>query len=115
MMKKIATLGLVAALLICSGFISKAFVGSDGILPTAAHTHDFSVCKRADAGYEVDRGVCIYEYGRDEKGNPIYKDDCRLTDKYQWCNYICRICNKVNDTQNAHSHYVKTVHSVVHP
>lgn len=115
MMKKIGVLGLAMVLLVCSGFVSMANVGGHDILPQDSHVHDFSVCKRADAGYSVDKGVCVYLYGTDQNGNPIYKDDCRISDQYQWCNYICRICGKTNDTQGAHSHFVKTVHSKSHP
>lgn len=115
MIRKIGAIGLMAALLAGSGFASLASVRDESVLPKATHVHEFTVCRRADAGYSVDKGVCVYLYGTDQNGNPIYKDDCKRTDQYQWCNYICRICNKMNDTQGAHPHYVRTVHSVKHP
>ncbi len=112
MMKRIGALGFAVVLLIYSGFVSWAAVCGSSNSPDGAH--DFSVCKRADAGYSVDKGTCVYIYGWDQNGNPIYKNDCRISDRYQWCNYICKYCNQVNDTQGAHPHYVKTVHSVNH-
>ncbi len=115
MIRKIGAVGLMVALLAGSGFASLASAGGESSLPRDTHVHVFNVCKRADAGYNVDGGVCIYLYGEDQNGNPIYKDDCRKTDQYQWCNYSCRICGKLNDTQKAHPHYVRTVHSVKHP
>lgn len=115
MMKRIWALGLAMVLLVCSGFVTLAAANGNGVQPHDSHVHDFSVCKRANAGYSEDRGVCEYLYGYDQNRNPIYKNDCRKTDHYEWCNYICRICGKTNDTQGAHSHFVKTTHSVNHP
>lgn len=110
MMKRIGTFSLVVLLLFGNVLVPQAVVCSNS--PNGVH--DFSVHKSVDAGYSEDLGTHEYLYGYDQDHNPIYKNDCRKTAHYQYCQYICRYCNKVNDTQGSHSHYVKTSHSVNH-
>lgn len=110
MMKRIGLLSFTVLFLLGNAFVVQAAVCSnspDGV-------HHFSVHKAANAGYSVDLGTHEYLYGYDQNNNPIYKNDCRRSERYQYCQYICSYCNKVNDTEGSHSHYVKTVHSINH-
>lgn len=112
MMKRIGALGLAVAFLMCSGFVSWAAVCSSSNSPDGVH--HFNVHKDANAGYHVNRGTCTYLYAYDVNNNPIYRSDCIMTDCYEYCNYICKYCNKVDDTQGSHAHYAMTLHSVHH-
>ena len=110
MMKKIVITGLAVSLLVCNAFISQAVICSkspDGV-------HHFNAHRAASAGYSVDRGTHEYLYGYDQNNNPIYRTDCKISDKYEYCEYICSYCGVANTDQGSHSHFIKTWHSINH-
>lgn len=113
-MKRIWALGLAMVLLACSGFVTLAAANGNDVQPQDSHSHIFTECRRANAGFSVERGTCVYLYSTDQNGNPTYRDDCVISDQYQWCNYYCTICHKQDDTQGAHPHFLRTVHSKNH-
>lgn len=77
------------------------------------HYHHFSKCQLEKDGYSKDGGTHSYLYGFDINNNPVYKNDCRITMRYQYCNYVCAYCNTKQDGAR-HEHHVLDTHSVVH-
>lgn len=65
------------------------------------------------SGYHVNAGTHSYLWGLGADGSKIYRNDCRLTEVYQYCRNQCVYCG-VSDGAADHSHYVRTMHSVPH-
>ena len=108
MVKKIGAVGLVITFLLCSGFVVSAEIYS----MASDHIHHYDSCRRADAGFPGESSQCRYLAYYENKV-PIYKEDCVQTPWYQYCNYACTYCGKVN-YENQHDHYIKTEHTKAH-
>lgn len=64
-------------------------------------------------GYHVNAGTHSYLWGYGADGSKIYRNDCMLTEVYQYCRNQCVYCGQ-SDGSAEHSHYVKTMHSIAH-
>lgn len=74
--------------------------------------HHFDAHRRVGAGYSVDLGYHDYLWGY-EGGRPIYKNNCRMTEVYQYCERACIYCY-AGLKGSTHSEYSSTTHSISH-
>lgn len=75
--------------------------------------HHFNSCKSVDGGRIEDLGTHTYLYGYDKNNKPIYRDDCRKTQAYKYCIYVCYYCGLENQN-GAHEHPQGIRHSISH-
>lgn len=76
--------------------------------------HHFSTHRRyLDTTYGVDGGTHWYLYGYDHNEVPIYKNDCKLTVLYCYCDYACSACGTIQEGAR-HTDQLVTNHSIKH-
>lgn len=75
--------------------------------------HHFSSHRRDGGEYSQTGGFHSYLYGYTAKGQPIYKNDCRLTHVYAYCSNACTYCGTKQDNTR-HTHLARTTHSINH-
>ena len=96
-------------------FISSSMIALAAVCPAAPDgVHHFDACKTAPAGRIDDLGYHSYLYGYDEKGNPIYKSDCKMTQGVQYCWDVCSYCRLQNPNGGQHEHKLAIEHSISH-
>lgn len=109
MTKTILTLGIALSIFMYNSTFALAAVcngSSDGV-------HHFEQHLEESAGHLKTGGTHRYLYGYDSQKKPIYKDDCKLTYYYKYCNIVCRFCGTKQDGTR-HDHLSSTMHSVSH-
>lgn len=89
------------------------FVGSSAIAFATVCQHDFSECRRENAGYSSLELTHAYVYGKDHNGEEIYRT-CEVMYHYQYCHYVCSKCDLRESINERHTHLVKLTHSVNH-
>lgn len=76
--------------------------------------HHFTSCKPAGNGGRIeDHGFHSYLYGYDDTGKPMYRNDCRMTEAFQYCIYVCHWCGLENP-DSPHEHSLGIQHSISH-
>lgn len=109
MKKTFFALCIALSIFICSSMYASASVcsgSSDGV-------HHFTGHQTVGSLGSKENGTHTYLYGYDHNGQPIYKDNCKLTLVYSYCVYKCEYCS-VWESSEQHKHYLYTEHSINH-
>lgn len=105
---------LVAFCMAMFVFAGSSMTAMAAVCPNAPDgVHHFNSCKPVNGGRIADLGTHTYLYGYDENDKPIYRNNCRMTQPYQYCIYACYWCGQENPN-GAHEHAQAIRHSISH-
>lgn len=109
---------LIAFCLAVFVFTGSSMTAQAAVCPNAPDgVHHFEMghqyCKYQNMGRTVDLGTHRYLYAYDGNGNPVYKNNCRLTQTHLYYRYTCYWCG-LEDTSASHEHIQEIEHSIAH-
>ena len=81
--------------------------------PSPDKVHHFDAHQRESGEFGQTGGYHSYLYGYSAQGQPLYKNDCRLTFIYKHCNRGCKYCGTKQDNSR-HTHQESVRHSIDH-
>lgn len=74
--------------------------------------HHYDSHRTYMSGYSEPAGICCYIIGY-QGGNPIYRNDCRLTRHLAYCDYVCSFCGDTLEG-GQHTEEIAISHSIIH-
>lgn len=111
MKRKIVAIGIAPLIFACNSMTLQAATcpySPDGVHHLSSNAH-----RSSGMGYSVDKGTHTYLWGYDVDENPIYKDNCKITESYEYCRFACNYCGAVDNDSPYHTHCT-THHSINH-